>query len=244
VPEQVLLNVASYVGGHDFTGDSNQGALSAEAAALDATTFRSQGWSEQVFGLKSAAFNLSGFWASAVADAVDPDSFGEIGIVDRVHTIAMNETEGAPAYMFLAGKSSYNLLQGSTGETAKFAVASQGTNGQQGVVRGQLAKAKGAASAIGQMGSVVQLGAVAAGQYLYASLHAFTAGTTLTVQLQSATTLGFAGPTTRYTFPAVTTRGGLWAVRVAGPITDQYYRLNISAVTGAFVAAGAIGIGS
>lgn len=242
--EQALLNVASYVGGHDFTGDTNQGALSAEAAALDATTFRSNGWSEQIFGLKSAAFSLSGFWQSAATDAVDPDSFTEIGSVDRVHTLAPNEVEGGPAYMFLAGKSSYQLLQGSVGESAKFTVASQGTNGQQGVVRGQLAKAKGAASAVGQMGSVVQLGAVAAGQFLYATLHTFTVGTTLTVQLQSATTLGFGSPTTRYTFPAVTTRGGLWAVRVAGPITDQYYRLNISAVTGAFVAAGAIGIGS
>jgi hypothetical protein len=242
--EQTLLNVTSYVAGHDFTGDSNQGTLTAEAAALDATTFRSAGWSEQIFGLKSAAFSLGGFWQSAAADAVDPEAFAGLGAVDHVHTLAPNEIEGGPAYAFLAGRSSYMLPQGNVGETAKFTLNSAGTNGQQGVVRAQLAKAKGAANAVGQMGSVVQLGAVGAGQFLYATLHAFTVGTTLTVQVQSATTLGFAGPTTRATFTAVTARGGFWLPRIAGPITDQYYRFNISAVTGAFVAAGAIGIGS
>jgi hypothetical protein len=242
--EQALLNVASYVGGHDFTGDTNQGLLTAEATPLDATTYRSNGWSEQTFGLKAAAFNLAGFWQSAAADAVDPEVFAALGVADQVHTVAPNEIETNPAFMFLAGKPSYSLLQGSVGEVAKFNLNSVGTNGQQGVIRGQLAKAKGAVSAAGQLGSVVQLGAVSAAQFLYATFHVFTVATTITVQVQSATTLGFAGPTTRYTFPAVTVRGGYWGVRVPGPITDQYYRFNVSAVTGAHVVAGALGIGS
>jgi hypothetical protein len=63
------------------------------------------------------------------------------------------------------------------------------------------------------------------------------------VQVQSATTGGFGSPTLRGTIGPLTARGGTFMARVPGPITDGFYRFNISAVTGAFIAAGAIGIG-
>ncbi|HEY9416720.1 MAG TPA: hypothetical protein VIQ30_18350, partial [Pseudonocardia sp.] len=88
------------------------------------------------------------------------------------------------------------------------------------------------------------VGAVASGQFAYAALHVFSAGTTMTVQVQSAATVGFASPTTRGTFSAATAVGGLWLTRVAGPITDTYWRLNVSAITGTFQVAGVIAIGS
>jgi hypothetical protein len=117
-----------------------------------------------------------------------------------------------------------------------------GTNGV-GVVRGGVAKAKGNVSSTGATGSVQQLGDVAANEFLYATLHVFSAGTTITVQVQSDDNSGFSSPTTRATFSGVTTAGGNWVTRVAGAITDTYWRFNVSAVTGTFSIAGAIGIG-
>lgn len=238
---QALLNVTSYVDGHDFTGDSNVGQLSVEAQALDATTFRSNGWMENAYGAKSAAFNLQGFWQSAAADAVDPELWAALGQVDRVLTVAPDEVAGGVAYMLRAGVNRYNLLDGGYGNLAKFTLDAGVTNGP--VARGMLAKTKGAASATGPLGSGVNLGAVAAGQYLYAGFHIFTVGTTITVQVQSDDNSGFTTPTVVGTIGPLTVRGGAWMTRVPGPLTDTWYRFNVSAVTGAHVVAGAIGIG-
>lgn len=238
---QALLNVTSYVDNHDFTGDSNVAQLAIDAVQLDASTFRSGGWMENAYGAKNAQFNLQGFWQSALADAVDPELWAGLGTVDRVHTIAPDEIATGVAYMLRAGENSYQLLDGGYGQLAKFTVAAQVSNGP--AVRGQLAKIKGAASATGPLGSGVNLGAVASGQYLYAAFHVFTVGTTITVQVQSDDNSGFTTPTVVGTIGPLTLRGGYWMTRVAGPLTDTWYRFNVSAVTGAHVVAGAIGIG-
>lgn len=238
---EALLNAFTYVSGHDFTGDTNQGQLNMEAAVLEATTFRSAGWTENAYGLKSYTFNSSGFWQSDVSDAVDPEAFGDLAIA-RAHTWGPKEVETSPAWMFNAAKTNYQLF-GEVGPLAPFSLQSNGTD-KFGCVKGQLAKAKGAATAIGALGSVVQLGAVGANQYLYATFHVFTAGTTITVQVQGDDNAGMTTPVTLATIGPLTARGSTFMTRVAGPITDSYYRFNVSAVTGAFVAAGAIGIGS
>ena len=240
---QALLNVTSYIDGHDFTGDSNQASVAFDAAILDASTFRSGGWTESAYGLKSAMYNLAGFWQSAATDAVDPELWAGFAVPDRVHTLAPDEIAGGAAYLMRMGENTYQLLDGGL-ELAKFTMnaVATGQNGT-GAARGMLAKIKGAASATGATGVGVNLGAVPAGQYLYATLHVFTAGTTITVQVQSDDNSGFTTPTTVGTIGPLTVRGGSWMTRVAGPLTDTWFRFNVSAVTGAFVIAGAIGIG-
>lgn len=237
---EALLNAGLYVAGHDFTTDTNQGEMSLEVVTLDKTTFGSDGWQENAYGLKTVQFNYSGFWQSAASDSVDDESFGALA-VERAHTWMIKESEGEPAWMFNAAEGAYRL-GGEVGPLAPFNVTANGVD-KYGAIRGVLAKAKGAANAVGPIGSVVNLGAVAADQFLYATFHVFTAGTTITVQVQSDDAIGMASPTTRGTIGPVTTRGGTFMARVAGPITDTHYRFNISAVTGAFIAAGAIGIG-
>lgn len=236
----VLIDAFAYVAGHDFTTETNRLAWSGEAAALDRTTFGSGGWTELKGGLKSHSFDMAGFW-DAGTDAVDGDAFGDLGGSGRVFTFGPIETEGKPAYLGKLGHFNYSLL-GAHGELAPFSLTSQGSDGV-GIVRGQLAKAKGSVSASGVLGSVVNLGTVPSGEYLYASFHVITAGTTITVQLQSDDSAGFASPTTRATIGPITARGGTWATRVAGPLTETHYRLNVSAITGAHVVAGAIAIG-
>lgn len=236
-----LLNVFSYVDGHDFTGDTNQARLSMEAAAKDATTFRSNGWREHKGGLKTSSFEMGGLWQSDASDAVDPEVFNNLGSRNRVHTFGAKETEGEPAYMWRAGQFSYSLL-GQLGEMAPFSVSAMGTDGV-GVVRGQLAAATGDVSAAGALGSGVNLGAGSSGEYLYATLHVFTAGTSLDVEIQSDADNSFGSPTTVATFSTLSARGGTWLARVdASSITDTWFRFNVTAITGTFNVAGAIGI--
>ena len=237
-----LTDATCWVAGYDFTTDLNQITLGATVDEQDSTTFGSGGYRSRVGGLKDVTAQLAGFWQSATAAAPDPQAFPDLGVADRVSTFAPTSTEGSVAYTAQLGKFAYDMF-GAVGDVTPFSLNMSGTNAA-GLVRGQVAKAKGTVSATGVLGSVQQVGAVASGQFAYAALHVFSAGTTMTVQVQSAATVGFASPTTRGTFSAATAVGGLWLTRVAGPITDQYWRLNVSAITGTFQVAGVIAIGS
>ena len=237
----VLEDATTWVNGYDFTGDTNQVSLSATAEELDATPF-GVGFRVRRTGLRTVTAQLNGFWQSALSGAVDPEAFPDLGVADRVVTLAPDLAEGSTAYLFQGGKFSYQAF-GQVGAMTPFSLGMSGTNGV-GLIRGQVAKAKADVSAVGATGTGVQLGAVGVGQYLYASLHVFAAGTTITVDVESAPDDTFAAATSRGTIGPVTTAGGVWMARVVGPITDAYYRFNVTAVTGTFSIAGAIGIGS
>lgn len=238
-----LVDATTYVHGYDMTTDLNQISLNLSVEDQENTTFGSGGYRSRVGGLKSVDADLSGFWQSATADAIDPQAFAALGVADRPVTMSPDGAAGSVAYLFQAGQFSYEMF-GSIGEVTPFSVSMMGTNGV-GLVRGQIAKAKGSVAATGATGSAVNLGNVAAGQYLYAALHVFgTPGTTLTALVESDDSAGFASATTRITFPAITAAGGYWGVRLAGALAETHYRFRISAITGTFTIAGAIGIGS
>ena len=237
-----LTDATCWVAGYDFTTDLNQITLGATVDEQDSTTFGSGGYRSRLGGLKTVQAQVAGFWQSATAAAPDPQAFPDLGVADRVATFAPTPTEGSVAYTALLGKFGYEMF-GQIGDATPFSLTMSNTN-PAGLVRGQVMAAKQTKSATGVLGSVQQVGAVASGQFLYAALHVFSAGTTMTVQVQSSSTVGFASPTTRGTFAAATAVGGLWLTRVAGPITDPYWRLNVSAITGSFQVAGVIAIGS
>ncbi|HEX6968605.1 MAG TPA: hypothetical protein VF174_07335 [Micromonosporaceae bacterium] len=237
-----LTDATCWVGGYDFTGDLNQIQLSASVNELDATTFGSGGFRSRIGGLRDVQASLAGYWSSDTSAAPDPHLMPDLGVADRVVTIAPNNTEGGIAYMFQGAKFTTSLF-GSVGELTPFSLDVMGTN-KAGLVRGQVLKAKGTVSAAGATGTAVELGEAADGQYLYATFHVFGAGTTITAVLESDVDNTFASATTQATFGPITTTGGTWAARVAGPVTDTWYRLRVTAVTGTFSIAGAAGIGS
>lgn len=235
-----LTDAFVYADGYDFTGDSNQLGLQCEADQLDATTFGSGGWREHVAGLKTSTLDVQGFWQSAETDAPDPQIFPNLG-AGAVVTLGPVDTEGQPAFMLQALRSQYSLL-GAIGELAPFTLQG-GCRDGQGVIRGQLAKAKGSVSGTGALGSVLNLGAPTSTQYVYATFHVFSAGTTITVLVESDTASNFPSATTRATIGPITTAGGTWVTRVAGPFAGEtHWRLNVSAITGTFTVAGAIAV--
>jgi hypothetical protein len=246
-----LLDVASYVDGHDFTGDSNSTMLTLGRVPLDRTTFRSRKWTTLTGGLRSAEFAQKGFWA-ADTDSVDSAAFNDLSAGDRVHTMAPTEVEGGIAYFWQAQRFQYQPLEGDIGQLAAFTLNSQGAS-DIGVVRGKLAvapfnQATGVAvtyNATGVAGSEIQLPAVDddPAQSLYAAVHVLgTPGTTVTLQLQSDVDDTFASATTQATVGPLTAAGGTWVTPIPGPITDTWWRVNISAITGTFTLAVALGV--
>lgn len=237
----VLTNSTLFVAGYDLTADSNEVQWALEADAQECTTFASSGAKEYKAGLKSAEMSAKGFW-QAGSGTVDPEVFTNLGTADRVATWCQLGTADSAAYFGRFGSFAYQL-GGALGEMMPFSLDSKGTNGQ-GIIRGKLAKAKGNVSATGATGSAVELDAASATQYLYAVVHIFSAGTTVTINLESDTASNFPSAATQATIGPLTTAGGTWMTRVAGAITDTFFRFNVTAITGTFSIAAAVGIGS
>jgi len=74
--------------------------------------------------------------------------------------------------------------------------------------------------------AIKELGAVAAGQYLYAVLHVteVSADDSIIVTIESDALETFLSPTTQITFASKAAIGSEIAVRVAGPISDTWWR--------------------
>lgn len=240
MPLVSLTDAYCYCAGYDFTTDTNSATLNTDVAQLDATTFGSGGWQELAGGLKTSALSWAGFWqAAATGDqAVDNQAFASLG-TSQVYTFGAVETENQPAYMLNAMKSQY-VLGGTVGDLAPFSLAANAAT-PDGTIRGRLAKARGTVSAVGQLGTELNLGALTSSQFLYATFHVFSPGTTITVALQSDDSSAFTTPTVQATIGPLTTSGGTWVPRIAGPLTDTWYRFVVTAITGSFTVAGAIG---
>lgn len=235
--------IETWFAGYDLTGDLNQVQLGIEYEPLDSTAFRAVARSRKA-GLESVASTVNGF-ADFADDAVDEQAIAMLTGTPQPLTQSVDGQENSVAYFFQARHFSYQVF-GEVGNLVPFTLAAQNAKGNGlasvGAVRGRVAKAKGNVSATGAIGTGQQLGAVGAGQYLYADLHVFSAGTTITVVLESDDNSGFTSATTRATLGPITTVGGTWATRAAGAITDTYYRFRVTAITGTFSVAGAIGI--
>jgi hypothetical protein len=217
-------------------------SFKADRKQLDATVFRSGAWEEVASGQAKLQFDFNGFWSSATTADQDPESFSNLGTPNRVFTAGLVETETTPCFIWKGCEYGYKAF-GQINELAPFSITTANTEGIAGAVRGQLAKAKGNVSATGQLGSVCQLGAPTSTQFVYASLHVQSAGTTITVQVQSDDNAGMSSPTTRATIGPITVAGGSYLTRVAGPfVGETHWRLNVSAITGTFTVSGAIAV--
>lgn len=232
-----LLSPTIYIHDTDLTSYCNRLSLKASADELDTTAFGAT-YHSRIGGLKTAGFDFDGFWESTP----DLANFSTLGTPGQVATVSPAGTEAATAYFLQTGRFAYEEF-GKIGTVTPFMVSTKNT-GANGLIRGQLAKVKGTVSATGQLGSICTITGPTAAQFLYASLNIFVAATTITVTVESAATIGFAGPTLRATFGPLTVAGGTFLTRVAGPFTDGFWRFNVTVVTGTFTVAGAIGVGS
>lgn len=233
----------TWFGGYDMTTDLSDLKLDLDVDALEDNRFGQVG-KTRAAGLEDVKTSLSGFWEAGVGK-VDPEVFATLGSTMQTVSHSVDGAESSVAYFYQSKKYSYTV-GGKVGELLPFQLAAQGVRGNgtlsAGAIRGRVAKAKAAVSATGATGTAQQLGAVAAGQYLYAVLHTFAVGTTITVVLESDDNVGFSSATTRATLGPITTVGGTWATRVAGPITDDRFRFRVTAITGTHTIAGAVGI--
>lgn len=225
----VNSNFGVYFGGYDLSGWHDKlsfpmsiGEVEATAAGMTAKA--------RLSGVFDYSMEHSGFFdADSAALDIDDVLWAAIGTGDNVLTLFMNgATAAQPAYITRAINLKYRI-----GDKVGGAFPFNGAAYAQGdpVVRGTIMQ-NGAIAASGN-GTGRQLGAVAAGKYLYAAIHCTaTTGTgdrSLTIKVQSDDNASFTSATDRISFTAITTAvGAQWATAVAGPITDDYWRLSFT----------------
>jgi hypothetical protein len=149
-----------------------------------------------------------------------------LGTAGTVKSICTNSADGSTAYLLQSIPLSYTPVQGAVGDLAMGTISGSSSTGP--VVRGTLLHPSSTARTSSSTGTGRQLGAVAAGQSLYAALHVISAsGTTptLAVIVQSDDNAGFTTPTTRITFTTATGKTSQMS-SVAGAITDTYWRVS------------------
>ena len=240
----ILTNVRCFSVGVDLTGVSNKIEISAEVESKDRTNYASEGWGEVIGGLASAQISSEGQWEAGDPSKVDDASWSQLGGVGPWSISANNAaTVGSLAYLINALRSEYKLGD-AVGEVAPWTGTAKSA---WPVARGQFAHPPGTARTATGTGTGLQLGAVAAGKRLYATLHVLSAaGTTpsITARVESSVDNTFASPTTQLTFAAATAVGGQILRTDGTAITDTWWRMawTISGTTPSFMFVDALGI--
>lgn len=239
----ILQNVRPFVAGADLTTRSNRFEMSMEAESKDTTAFAPSGpvWHEELSGIRTVTVDGAGQWEAGDLSMVDDSSFAGLGASSPLTLAPQGAVDGSLAYMTAFNRQAYSL-GGAVGDVVPW---SGHWIGNWSLARGAILAPPAARTVTGS-GTILQLPAVLAGQYLVGTLHCMgVSGTTpsAAVTIQSAATAGFSGPTTRLTFGAQSAIGGQ-VFRIAGPITDTYYRVSwtISGTTPSLLIMSAAGV--
>lgn len=240
----ILLDARLFVAGADLSGASNKIEVEASVEDKETTNYRSGGAVERLGGLFEAELTGAGQWEAGDPSLVDDNQWATLmsRAVAPWTLCPTDATVGALAYLTAALESEYKLLD-EVGEVAPWEGSAKSS---WPMPRGQIAHPPGTARTTSGSGTALQVGTVPAGKHMYAALHVLSAsGTTpsLTARVESDDAVGFPSATTRATFTAATARGGQ-ILRVAGPVTDDWWRFawTISGTTPSFLFAAALGI--
>lgn len=214
----VLRDVDVIADGYRLRGIMNSVAL-ADIAELQEATVYADTARRRIAGLRSASIDMEGYFDATL----DKELFDRIGVANVPITVAPDgNAEGARAFFFraIAGEYSHG---GGVGEVNPFSLNAQGSDGSR-LVRGTIMH--NATRTTTANGTAQQIGAIAAGQRMYAALHvlAASASDTLDVVIASDDNSGFTSGANRITFSQATAIGSQW-LTLAGPITDNWWRV-------------------
>lgn len=231
-----LYDALILVGGYNASGQTNRVTLSQQAAMLDASVFGVE-TKVNAAGLLMWSGQANGYWDvldPLVSDAASDNQFGaRLGAAAFPLCISPTTADGDPAWFGDTVESNYQYL-GQIGTLLPFSISLESASDlRRGTVLLPLASRVASTN-----GTPRQLGAVAAGGKIVATLHvvAFD-GTSLDVEIESDNLVGMGSPVSQLSF---TTATGVTAekksVTSVGGITDDWWRVKTTFVGTSFTA--------
>lgn len=218
----VLTDSTLLVGGYDLTGDTNQQQMVLATQERDSTTFGSGGARQYKAGLVDVDFTHAGFVNYSLGE---PIWYPQIG-ASSTHVVTFAPTGADDGELAYTAQALTTTVQenGTVGDMFAYTASGSGSTTWVG---GTIMHPDTARTTSGD-GTGYQLGAVAATETLYGSLHVIAAsGTspTLDVIVESDDNGSFTSATTQLTFSQFSAVGAEWQ-STAGPITDDYFRVS------------------
>lgn len=221
----ILDDANVFIHGYELQSEMNAVSIDPSAETKDDTVFGQQTRSHEL-GLKTVAFSMSG-----LVKQINEKNLANIDLENVVLTTAEQNIEGAIAYSFKAGQSAYNKTL-KAGEQVEFSLDAFAKSD---MLRGYISNIEKGVSADGA-GNAINLGAVSAGQKLYACLHVLkvSGNDTLDVSIEMDASGTFNGSeTTVATFNSATNPTSEW-VEVDSALAGDFYRA-VHDVTGTAV---------
>lgn len=230
-----LGNVRLYAGGLDLTAAANKVELAGGVDEKDVTTFGDVDpagdiWKAIAGTIGSGKVDAAGFWAAGDPAKVDDGLWSTQGTAIPWSALprsqgAMSAAAPAPGDLawFLRAVQSKYAIGDQVGNIAPYSASASSSSP---LVRGKVLHPPGTARTATGSGAAVQLGPVADGDAMYASLHLLStadAAAALTVRIESSADAAFTAPTTRATLQPAQAVSGQSAI-AAGPVTDTYWR--------------------
>lgn len=228
-----------------FTGSFDTGI---ETSVDETNNMAGGGYSHVLPALQSSMLAITGQASYGTGEVHGVFSGAIRGRQDIIAAITPSTTGAAAAgdqAIFTRGQlDKFTGPTGAVGTTAKFSASIVGDTAEiVGVVGAPLASR----TTSGLTGTSLQLGAVGTGatgvsQRLWAALFVTAAaGTNLAVTIQSDNATGFPSAATALTFSTVSAVGAQYS-SVAGPLTDDWFRVSATIASGTFTFAVVLGI--
>lgn len=239
--EYVVDGAFAYLGALDLSDQMTEWSMTGSGDPLDKTTMRNNGGARRYkMGLITTQATVGGFVDMGTQDSLLMSGFQARST--KAFMAGNEETEGQPCCIMQIVKPTFQQHSGQVGELPKHSIGVSSTD-KYGGVRGAVLVKATSVSTTGAKGTAVQLGAASSTQNLFAGFFLLgTAGTSITAVIESDNASNFPSGTTRVTFGPLTVAGGNWATPVAGAITDDWYRLRVTAITGTWIIAAAAAI--
>lgn len=219
MPKFVLTDARIYAGGVDLSCNANTVELSAESAAQEVTSFCSEGWTENIGGLKSVTISSGGQWEAGDRPVDDALWSGINGGAPVPWLVAPHElAAGDVAYTTEALQTTYSL-GGDVGAVAPWEAEAAG-DGR--LSRGTVEQA-GVVSASGS--SAGREITTSSGQLVYVNLHvvAVSDGGSVQVDVERDVDNTFAAPTVVASSASYTAPGS--EILEITPAADTWYRV-------------------
>lgn len=222
----ILRDCAIYYGGYDLTSTANSIEFDASCASVDLTTFGSAGAHVLAAGLRDGSANVTTFLDTATSEAaLKTDNVGQTELLTAVAFPTGGTVTAGDRCYAMRGLLKSSKTPRKVGEAEQIEAMMPQAQ-REGVLGGTVILAPVSVNSSGT-GSVLNLGAVAAGQTVYFGVHviASSGNRTITPVLQSASAAGFGTPTDRVTLSSISSVGASFGSSSTAT-TDAYWRIS------------------